>query len=78
MGYLAEDDKKHSSQRLNLMMASTACFILLMVVAAYILIMAIRHEGVKDWSGLAMFALGVLGGLTGVSFAKSNQKKFEG
>lgn len=77
MGYLSSADNKHSSMRLNLMLASIACFALLMIVGAYILIMALKHEGVNDWTGMGVFALGLLGGLTGVSFAKSQQKKYE-
>jgi hypothetical protein len=77
MGYSSENDKEHSSQRLNLIMASAACFILLMVVAAYILIMAIKHQGVNDWTGLGVFAGLLLTGLGVNAIAKANQKKFE-
>lgn len=77
MGYTSEDDKEHSSQRLNLLMASLACFILILVVAAYILIMAVKHQGVNDWTGLGVFAGLLLGGLGVNAIAKGNQKKYE-
>ncbi len=77
MGILSENDKEHSSQRTNLWLAGLASFILLMVVAAYILIMALKHEGVSDWSGLGIFAGLLLGGLGVNAWAKSNQKKYE-
>ncbi len=77
MGVLSENDKEHSSQRANLLLASLASFILLMVVGAYIMIMALKHEGVNDWSGIGIFAGLLLAGLGVNAWAKSNQKQHE-
>ena len=77
MSYNSETDKERSSQRLNLMMAGIACFILMMVVAAYIIIMAVKHTGVNDWSGLGIFVGLLLAGLGVNAIAKANQKKYE-
>ena len=63
--------------RLNLLIASVATAVLLLTVAAYILIMAIKHGGVTEWTGIGVFVGMLLGGLTGLSFAKSQQKRFE-
>lgn len=77
MGYLSEDDKKYSSQRVNLWLAGLGSFILMLVVAIYVLIMAFKHGGVNDWSGLGMFVGLLLAGLGANAWAKSNQKRFE-
>jgi len=76
MKYIDEDSKK-SSMRLNLLLASVATMVILLAVAVYIIVMAVKGQLITDWSGMGVFCLGLLGGLSGVSFAKSNQKKHE-
>jgi len=53
------------------------CSILLLSMALYIVIHAIKGNIISDWSGMGVFALGILGGLTGMGFAKGYQKQFE-
>lgn len=77
MSYLNEEDKKQSSMRLGWMISIVMSAVLLGCTSVYILIMAIKCEGINDWSGMGIFVLGVLGGLTGMGFAKAQQKKFE-
>ena len=77
MGYMSENDKERSSMRYNHRVATVCVAGLLAIVGAYILIMAWKHGGVNDWLGLAAFVAGLLAGLTGVSWTKAVQKKFE-
>ena len=77
MGYLGEDDKTRSSMRYNNRLVTYACIALMGVMGVYIVAMAIMHEGVKDWGGMAAF-LGAIGFiLTGIYSAKAYQKKHE-
>jgi len=77
MSYLNEEDKKQSSMRLGWMISIIMSALLLASTSVYILIMAIKCDGIDDWSGMGIFVVGVLGGLTGMGFAKAQQKKFE-
>ena len=63
--------------RLNFIVTTIMCAILLLSMALYIVIHAIKGNVLTDWSGMGVFALGVLGGLTGMGFAKAQQKRFE-
>ena len=76
MSYVGTDNKK-SSMRLNFIMTTIMCSILLLSMALYIVIHAIKGNIISDWSGMGVFALGILGGLTGMGFAKGYQKQFE-
>ena len=76
MSYTSSKDSK-SSMRLNFIVTTIMCAILLLSVALYIVIHAIKGSIVTDWSGMGVFALGVLGGLSGMGFAKAQQKRFE-
>jgi len=76
MSYVSSDNKK-SSMRLNFILTTIMCSILLLSLALYIVIHAIKGNLIDDWSGMGVFALGILGGLTGMGFAKAQQKKFE-
>ena len=78
MSYLKEfTNGQQSSMRLGWIIAVLLSAWLLFVVSVYILLMVILHDGVNDWYGLAAFVLGILAGLTGMGFAKAQQKKFE-
>lgn len=76
MNYLKEGNKD-SSMRLGWLIAIIMSAVLLGCTSVYILIMAIKCDGGIDWTGMGIFVLGVLGGLTGMGFAKAQQKKFE-
>ena len=77
MSYVSSKDGQKSSMRLNFILTTIICSVLLFSMALYIIIHAIKGNLVGDWSGMGVFALGILGGLTGMGFAKGFQKKFE-
>ena len=76
MSFLSEDTNK-SSMRLNMLLATGACVILLLSVAAYIIIQAANKNIGLDWTGMGVFCLGIAGVVTGVSYTKAMQKKSE-
>ena len=63
--------------RLNMLLATGACVILLLSVAAYIIIQAANKNIGLDWTGMGMFCLGIAGVVTEVSYTKAMQKKSE-
>jgi len=77
MSFLSEKDNNKSSMRLGYLIAVICSAWLLFCISIYILLMVILHEGVNDWTGLGLFVLGILGGLTGMGYAKAQQKKHE-
>lgn len=77
MSYVSSKDGQKSSMRLNFILTTIICSIVLLCMGLYIFIHALRGNLVTDWSGMGVFSIGILGGLTGMGFAKGFQKKFE-
>ncbi len=77
MGFNSENDKEHSSMRRNNSKMTNVVIGLLGIVGIYIVIMAVKHEGVQDWGGLAAFVGALFIGLTGIYGTKAYQKKYE-
>lgn len=78
MGFLNEyTGGQKSSMRLNMLLITIACFILLLSVAAYIIIASIKGTEITQWQNIGVFCLGVAGIVTGVSYTKALQKKSE-
>jgi uncharacterized membrane protein YjjB (DUF3815 family) len=77
MSYNSENDKAHSSMRRNNSKMTNVVIGLLGIVGIYIIIMAVKHEGVNDWGGLAAFVGALFIGLTGLYGAKAYQKQYE-
>lgn len=78
MSFLREyTNGQKSSMRLNMLLATGASVILLLSVAAYIIIHAVKGNFGLDWTGMGVFCLGIAGVLTGVSYTKALQKKAE-
>lgn len=76
MSFLSEHTNK-SSMRLNMLLVAGACTIILLCVAAYIILLAIKGTEITQWSGMGIFCLGIAGIVTGVSWTKALQKKSE-
>jgi len=76
MSYLSEHTNK-SSMRLNLLLVAGACTIILLCVAVYIILMAVKEIQITEWSGMGVFCFGIAGVVTGVSYTKALQKKAE-
>ena len=66
-----------SSMRLNMLLMTIVCSIILLSIAAYIIISGIKGNEITQWSGMGVFCLGVAGIVTGVSYTKAMQKKTE-
>ena len=77
MSYVSSKNGQKSSMRLNFILLTIMSSVLLFSIALYIVIHAIKGNLVTDWSGMGFFALGILGGMTGMGFAKAQQKKHE-
>jgi hypothetical protein len=76
MSFVNAKDNKNSSMRLNFIMAAIAGTFLLVCVGVFIIVKAFKESSI-DWSGMGVFCGLVLGGLTGMGFAKAQQKKWE-
>ena len=66
-----------SSMRLNMLLITVTSVILLLSVAAYIVLAAIKGVEITQWQNMGVFCLGVAGIVTGVSYTKALQKKSE-
>ena len=77
MTYNSETDRQHSSMRRNNAKITNTVIGLLAVIGVYIVVMAIKHQGVQDWGGLAAFVGALFVGLTGIYGAKAYQKQYE-
>ena len=66
-----------SSIRLNMLLIAGTCVILLLAVAVYIIVLAVKGTEITQWSGMGVFCLGVAGIVTVVSYTKALQKKSE-
>jgi len=67
---------KGSAMRLNLILASVSSSIVLLSVAVYIIISAVK-EIQPAWTEMGIFAAGIAAILTGVSYTKAKQKETE-
>jgi hypothetical protein len=76
MSYVNAKDNTNSSMRLNFILATIICTLLLACVGFFIVVKAFKETNM-DWSGMGVFCAGILGGLTGLGFAKAQQKKYE-
>lgn len=65
-----------SSMRFSLLLAVIGAFILMLAVAAFIVIAALKG-GSPEWASMGIFALGIAGILTGVGYNKAKQKEIE-
>ena len=75
MGYTGIDNN-NSSMRLNFILLTIISGILLLSVAVYIILNSIKCNEI-DWSGMGVFVGMLIGGLSGMGFAKAQQKKWE-
>lgn len=75
MGYTGIDNN-NSSMRLNFILLAIISCILLLAVAVYIILNSIKCNEI-DWSGMGVFVGMLIGGLSGMGFAKAQQKKWE-
>jgi TctA family transporter len=75
MGYTGIDNN-NSSMRLNFILLTIISGILLLAVAVYIILNSIKCNLI-DWSGMGVFVGMLIGGLSGMGFAKAQQKKWE-
>jgi len=67
---------KGSAMRMNLILASASSAVVLLAVAAYIIIAAIKETS-PAWTEMGVFAAGIAAILTGVSYSKAKQKETE-
>ena len=72
-----EEHTKQSSMRLNFLLVSIACVIILIAVAVYIVIQAVNKNIGLDWTGMGIFCTGVAAVVTGSAWMKQRQKKDE-
>jgi uncharacterized membrane protein YuzA (DUF378 family) len=73
---LLNNGNEVSSMRFSLLLAVIGAFVLMMAVAAFIVISAIKG-GSPEWASMGVFALGIAGILTGVGYNKAKQKEIE-
>ena len=62
--------------RLGWMIANIMSALVLLTIIIHIFIQTFK-AGVIDWVGIAVLVLGILSGLTGMGFAKAQQKRYE-
>ena len=77
MSYVSAKNDAKSSMRLNFILLTVMSSILLLAVALFIVIHAVKGNTQLDWSGMGVFVGLLLGGMTGMGFAKAQQKKIE-
>ena len=76
MSFLQENTKK-SSMRLNLLLASGSCTVILLCVALYIVVKAFKDIEITQWTEMGIFCTGVATVITGAAWMKQRQKKDE-
>lgn len=76
MSFLSEHTNK-SSMRLSLLLTIIACFVLLLSVAGYIIVSAVKSVEITQWQNMGIFCLGIAGVVTGATYTKALQKKSE-
>lgn len=74
---LLSEHSKQSSMRLNMLLVGSASVVILLSVAAYIIVMAIKGIEITQWSGMGVFCIGMATVVTGVTYTKALQKKHE-
>jgi hypothetical protein len=65
-----------SSMRLSLVLAAIGAFVIMLTIAAYIIISAIKEVN-PEWATMGVFTIGVAAILTGVGYTKVLQKETE-
>jgi len=73
---LLENGNGVSSMRFSLILAAVGAFVLMLAVAAFIVLSAVKG-GSPEWASMGVFALGIAGILTGVGYTKAKQKEIE-
>jgi len=72
-----KEDTKESMMRLNFFIISVVCGIVLLSIATYIIITALKCKSTIDWSGMGVFVTGIGAIITGISYNKWKQKQIE-
>lgn len=68
---------KPSTMRFAFKVITIASFIIMLSLAAYIVINAIKGNMINSWSSMGVFAIGVGTITTGMGYMKKEQKKVE-
>ena len=66
-----------SSIRLNMLLIAGTCVILLLAVAVYIIVLAVKGTEITQWQNMGIFCVGVATITTGAGAVKAWQKKAE-
>lgn len=65
------------TMRFAFKLVTIGSFILMLSVAAYIIIFAIKGQSIESWSSMGVFAIGVAGIVSSMGYMKKEQKKTE-
>lgn len=77
VGYLEEKEGVKSTTRLGHVLIAIGVFMILLAMAAYIIIFAVKIKEISNWEVMGIFLIGVASVFTGSAWQKTQQKKIE-